>query len=383
MRPLTMLAEPPCRDIESPSGRLAGATPAVKVTRSCGERGGLPPDRAGTGGVVSKSGNGSKAPANKLFFGDNLSVLREEVPTASVDLVYLDPPFNSQARYNVLFQSPVEDVASAQVGAFLDFWSWHTGEAENAYHEIMTKVGGQTATFIAALRSALGESDMMAYLVMMALRLVELRRILKPTGSIYLHCDPTASHYLKILLDGIFGPDRFQSEVVWKRTSAHNSAKRWGPIHDTILFYSASEDFTWENTTQPYDQEYIDAFFVHEDPDGRRWRRADLTGSGIRHVTVPTGEATLRVHRGEDASAQRERCGDHHQQHDQFRDVANAFRQDHSPTALRSDSPAFVSSGGAGAPFACSARVGGGPIANFGPCSISRRCRATSFSIMT
>jgi site-specific DNA-methyltransferase (adenine-specific) len=188
-------------------------------------------------------------------------VLREQVATGSVDLVYLDPPFNSQARYNVLFQSPVEDAASAQVGAFLDFWSWHTGEAESAYHEIMTKVGGQTATFIAALRSALGESDMMAYLVMMALRLVELRRVLKSTGSIYLHCDPTASHYLKILLDGIFGPDRFQSEVIWKRTSAHNSAKRWGPIHDTILFYSASEDFTWEDETQPYDQEYIDAFF--------------------------------------------------------------------------------------------------------------------------
>lgn len=231
---------------------------------------------------MSKGGVSASTP-NKLYFGDNLRVLREQVPTASVDFVYLDPPFNSQARYNVLFQSPMEDVASAQVGAFLDFWSWHTGEAENAYHEIMTKVGGQTATFIAALRSALGESDMMAYLVMMALRLVELRRVLKPTGSLYLHCDPTASHYLKILLDGIFGPDRFQNEVIWKRTSAHNSAKRWGPIHDTILFYSASEDFTWEDITQPYDQDYIDTFFVHEEEDGRRWRRADLTGSGVRH----------------------------------------------------------------------------------------------------
>lgn len=220
---------------------------------------------------------------NKLYFGDNLDVLEKHVKDESVDLIYLDPPFNSQARYNVLFTSPIDDVASAQVGAFLDFWSWHTGEAEKAYHEIMTRVGGQTATFISALRSALGESDMMAYLVMMALRLVELRRVLKPTGSIYLHCDPTASHYLKILLDGIFGPGRFLSEVIWKRTSAHNSAKRWGPIHDSILFYSASEDFIWEDETQPYDQEYIDAFFVHQDEDGRRWRRADLTGSGIRH----------------------------------------------------------------------------------------------------
>jgi adenine specific DNA methylase Mod len=223
------------------------------------------------------------ASPNKLYFGDNLEILREQVADQTIDLVYLDPPFNSQARYNVLFKSPVEEVKSAQVGAFLDFWSWHTGEAESAYHEIMTKVGGPTATFVAALRSALGESDMMAYLVMMALRLVELKRVLKPTGALYLHCDPTASHYLKILLDGIFGPERFRSEVIWKRTSAHNSARRWGPIHDTILFYSVSDQFTWEDVHQKYDQEYIDAFFVHEDADGRRWRRADLTGSGVRH----------------------------------------------------------------------------------------------------
>jgi site-specific DNA-methyltransferase (adenine-specific) len=220
---------------------------------------------------------------NKLYFGDNLEILREEIKDESVDLVYLDPPFNSQARYNVLFKSPVENVTSAQVGAFLDFWSWHTGEAEAAYHEIMVQVGGPTATFVSALRSALGESDMMAYLVMMAVRLVELRRVLKPTGALYLHCDPTASHYLKILLDGIFGPERFHNEVIWKRTSAHNSAKRWGPIHDTILFYSVSDEFVWEEVHQPYDQEYIDAFFVHEEPDGRKWRRADLTGSGVRN----------------------------------------------------------------------------------------------------
>jgi len=225
----------------------------------------------------------SSPQSNRLYFGDNLEILREQIKDESVDLVYLDPPFNSQARYNVLFKSPVEDVTSAQVGAFLDFWSWHTGEAEVAYHEIMTKIGGPTATFVAALRTALGESDMMAYLVMMALRLVELRRVLKPTGSLYLHCDPTASHYLKVLLDGIFGADRFRSEVIWKRTSAHNSAKRWGPIHDTLLFYSASDQFTWEDIRQPYDQDYIDAFFTHANDDGRRWQRADLTGSGVRH----------------------------------------------------------------------------------------------------
>jgi site-specific DNA-methyltransferase (adenine-specific) len=257
---------------------------AKKETDRVTSRQGLAAGIAASCGVVSKLGAGALAPpASRLFFGDNLDILREKIKDESVDLVYLDPPFNSQARYNVLFQSPVEEAASAQVGAFLDFWSWHTGEAEKAYHQIMTQVGGQIATFISALRSALGESDMMAYLVMMALRLVELKRVLKPDGSIYLHCDPTASHYLKVLLDGIFGPGRFQNEVIWKRTSAHNSANRWGPIHDTILFYSVSDDFTWENQVQPYDQEYIDAFFVHEDEDGSRWARADLTGSGVRY----------------------------------------------------------------------------------------------------
>jgi len=177
---------------------------------------------------------------NKLYFGDNLAVLRQHVAPESVDLIYLDPPFNSQARYNVLFKSPRADVASGQIGAFLDFWSW-TPEVEQAYHDILTRIGGPTAALVQALRGALGESDMMAYLVMMAVRLGRLHETLKTTGSLYLHCDPTASHYLKILLDSIFGPDRFLSEIVWKRHSAHSSAKRYGPVHDTILFYSKSK----------------------------------------------------------------------------------------------------------------------------------------------
>ncbi len=108
---------------------------------------------------------------NRLFFGDNIEILRSRIPTESVDLVYLDPPFNSQARYNVLFKSPIKDAISAQAAAFVDFWSWHTGEAEAAYHDVMTRVGGQPATLITALRSALGESDLMAYLVMMTVRI--------------------------------------------------------------------------------------------------------------------------------------------------------------------------------------------------------------------
>ena len=124
---------------------------------------------------------------------------------------------------------------------------------------------------------------MMAYLTIMSVRLHELKRALKPNGSVYLHCDPTASHYLKIMMDGIFGPQAFKNEVVWKRTSAHNSARKWGPIHDTILMYAPSDKFFWNKSlTQKYDQDYIDAFFVHEDPDGRKWARGDLTGSGTR-----------------------------------------------------------------------------------------------------
>ncbi|WP_439523156.1 DNA methyltransferase [Marivita sp.] len=218
---------------------------------------------------------------NKLYFGDNLQVMREQIADESVDLVYLDPPFNSDARYNVLFQSPDEKIASAQAEAFRDTWFWDQ-EAEWAFAET-ARIGGSLASFVNALHTALGRSDLMAYLVMMAVRLHELRRVLKPTGSLYLHCDPTASHYLKIILDGIFGPDRFRNEVIWKRTSAHSSAKRWGPIHDVILFYSAGTKFRWNRANQAYDETYIEAFFTHADADGRRWRRGDLTGSGTRN----------------------------------------------------------------------------------------------------
>ena len=149
---------------------------------------------------------------NVLYYGDNLDVLGRHVRDESVDLVYLDPPFNSNANYNVLFAEHGEKSA-AQVGAFEDTWEWNT-DSRSAYEEIVES-GGRVADTIRAFRTMLGASDMLAYLSMMAPRLIELHRVLKPTGTLYLHCDPTASHYLKLLLDAVFGPARFQNEIIW------------------------------------------------------------------------------------------------------------------------------------------------------------------------
>jgi DNA modification methylase len=226
---------------------------------------------------------------NRLFYGDNLDVLRQHVADATVDLIYLDPPFNSNADYNVLFQEKDGSRAAAQIRAFEDTWEWN--QASAAACDEMIQRGGRVAEVLRAFRTFLGASDMMAYLAMMAPRLAELRRVLKSTGSIYLHCDPTASHYLKLLLDAVFGPEHFLNEIIWKRTSAHSSAKRYGPVHDVLLFYAKSYDYTWNRVFEAYDPEYIETFFDQVDEDGRRWKRSDLTGAGVRH-----GETGLSWH---------------------------------------------------------------------------------------
>src|SRR5215211_1535307 len=158
---------------------------------------------------------------NTLYYGDNLAMLRESIADESVDLVYLDPPFNSNASYNVLFKAPSGAQSAAQIEAFEDTWHWNDS-AERAFDEVVTGPHSDASIMLKAMRSALGENDMMAYLAMMAVRLIELHRVLKPTGSLYLHCDPVASHYLKLLLDAIFGPDHFRTEISWKRQSAHS-----------------------------------------------------------------------------------------------------------------------------------------------------------------
>jgi DNA modification methylase len=225
---------------------------------------------------------------NRLYYGDNLDVLRRHVEDDSVDLVYLDPPFNSNANYNVLFAERDGTSAASQIEAFEDTWKWDENAAR-AYEEIVER-GGRVSQAMQAFRTFLGDSDMMAYLAMMAPRLLELRRALKPTGSIYLHCDPTASHYLKMLMDAVFGPLQFRNEVVWKRTSAHSSAKRFAPVHDTILFYAKSDDMTWNPAYQPLPQETVDAWYNNIEPEtGKRFNRADLTAAGIR--SGPSGSA--------------------------------------------------------------------------------------------
>ena len=151
---------------------------------------------------------------NRLFFGDNLDILREQIADASVDLAYLDPPFNSNVNYNLLFREQAGEQSAAQVTAFGDTWRWGV-ESEAAYREVVAEGPGRLADLLQSLRGFLGASDMMAYLTMMAPRLAELHRILKPAGSIYLHCDPTASHYLKLLMDAIFGPRNFCNEIIW------------------------------------------------------------------------------------------------------------------------------------------------------------------------
>ena len=172
---------------------------------------------------------------NKLFFGDNLEILRDHVTDETVDLIYLDPPFNSKATYNVLFSEKNGTESAAQITAFEDTWHWGM-ESEAAYHEVVTG-GGKLADLLGALRLFLGTNDMMAYLTMMAIRLKELYRVLRPTGSIYLHCDPAAGHYLRMLLDAVFGTRNFQNEIIWAYKSGGATQRRFARKHDILLFY--------------------------------------------------------------------------------------------------------------------------------------------------
>ncbi|MFO1209752.1 MAG: DNA methyltransferase [Amaricoccus sp.] len=219
---------------------------------------------------------------NHLYYGDNLAVLRDQIASESVDLVYLDPPFNSNASYNVLFKGPSGNASAAQIEAFDDTWHW-TDAAEEAFAEVLRSGNGAAAEMLRAMRSFLGENDMMAYLAMMAIRLIELHRVLKPTGSLYLHCDPTASHYLKILLDAVFGASNFQSEIIWRRTTGRSVGKRWPRVHDVILFFSKGhEPKTFNVQIGAMNEQWLGREYRFEDERGR-YMLADLTGAGLRN----------------------------------------------------------------------------------------------------
>jgi DNA modification methylase len=221
------------------------------------------------------------AQSGALFYGDNLDVLRRHVGDESVDLVYLDPPFNSNASYNVLFAEQDGSRSAAQVKAFGDTWRWDQGAAM-AYEEVV-EAGGRVSQAMRAFQTLLGPSNMLAYLSMMAPRLVELRRAMKPTASIYLHCDPTASHYLKLLLDAVFGPENFRNEVIWQRTLSKGLMKTRLPSnHDVILAYQRAPGATWnlDAAFQPYNPEALDEKttkkYCHRDSDGRRYQLTSL-----------------------------------------------------------------------------------------------------------
>lgn len=212
---------------------------------------------------------------NTLYYGDNLFILREHIPNESVDLIYLDPPFNSNRNYNVLFKDEHGTDSEAQIKAFEDTWHWNL-EAEQTYAEILTDAPNNVAKLIDSMRDFIGTNQVMAYLVMMTTRLVELHRVLKPTGSLYLHCDPTASHYLKVILDIIFGAKNFKNEIIWKRNYTKKGSQyemnKFANNIDVLLFYGKSEKAIFKTPKIQLPREEIERKYDKLDENGRRFK---------------------------------------------------------------------------------------------------------------
>lgn len=220
---------------------------------------------------------------NKLWFGDNLEVLRDRdnFPNDSIDLIYLDPPFNSNANYNMLFKESTGEISHAQIEAFEDTWQWVSGLTDAVYKELTRDPDyPDLGNLIEAFEKFLGRNALMAYLVMMAIRLKELHRVLKPTGSLYLHCDPTASHYIKLILDAVFGIENYRTEITWERTSAHSDSNSYANTSDIIFLYSKTGQMIFNKQFRPYTEEYIKKYYIHVDDKGRFLDR-DLTAGGL------------------------------------------------------------------------------------------------------
>lgn len=223
---------------------------------------------------------------NKLWYGDNLTIM-QAMPKHSVDLIYLDPPFNSKQNYNLLYKTMTGKPVPEQVEAFCDTWEMDAQkEAIARSMPVLMREHGVDDYYVDFWRlwmQALRHSQphLLAYLIFMVQRLLHMKSILRPTGSIYLHCDPTASHYIKVMMDGIFGHENFRNEIIWKRTGSHGGSRRWGPVHDTILFYTLTNSYHWNRVFQEYDQSYLDSFYRFKDDRGR-YRLVTLTGAGVR-----------------------------------------------------------------------------------------------------
>lgn len=219
---------------------------------------------------------------NTLYYGDNLKMMRH-INDSSVDLIYLDPPFNSKADYNVLYKEPTGEPSEAQITAFEDTWHW-TKETQLSFDKIIESAPVNVVEVMSSFRNYVGKkNDIMAYLTMMCIRLLELKRVLNETGSIYLHCDPTASHYLKILMDAIWGARNFRNEIIWRRTGSH-LARRYSPIHDVILFYSKTDNYLWNYPKRPYMRGHIEENFIKDEQGYRSQYYGNvLTGSGLRY----------------------------------------------------------------------------------------------------
>lgn len=224
--------------------------------------------------------------SNTLFFGDNLDILRHSIADNSVDLVYLDPPFNSNRSYNLLFKDEKGAQAPSQIRAFEDTWSW-SGASEIYFETIgALDTPEPVRVMLETLYKLLSGSEMMAYLAMMTPRLMELHRVLKPTGSLYLHCDQSASHYLKIVLDTIFGPSNFRNEIIWKRKTGRGdtggTSLRYGTVTDLILFYGKTSKTIFNTVYRPNDPDYLEKFFRHTDEQGRLYRIDNLASPSPR-----------------------------------------------------------------------------------------------------
>ena len=238
---------------------------------------------------------------NRLYYGDNLTILRRYLPNESVDLIYLDPPFNSNASYNVLFKEPGTggEQSAAQITAFDDTWHW-TSESEQTFQEIVKTAPATVVNLMTALKDAIHRNDLLAYLTMMCIRILELKRVLKQTGSLYLHCDPTASHYLKILLDAIFGKENFRNEIVWLYKGRELSHRNYNKKHDIIFFYTKSDKyrFNWEAILEPLEESSKKALARYKDEKGYfivRYKKGggfapiEKEGEGTYRQYVPKG----------------------------------------------------------------------------------------------